>query len=126
MDALPLERTGWLAGTRDPNVGLALAHLHRHPARPWTLRDLARESGVSRSVLVERFTRFLGKPPLTYLAQWRLQLGARLLRTTNRRVIEVAGDVGYESEAAFNRAFKRAFGKPPARYRREGNVAAGG
>jgi AraC-like DNA-binding protein len=118
MDALPLERTGWLAGARDRSVGLALAHLHRHPARPWTLQDLARESGVSRTVLVQRFTQLLGEPPLSYLAKWRLQMGARLLRTTNRKVIEVASDVGYESEAAFNRAFKRAFGTPPARYRR--------
>jgi AraC-like DNA-binding protein len=117
MDELPLERTGWLAGARDPNVGRALAHLHRDPAHPWTLQDLARASGVSRTVLA---------PPLAYLARWRLQMGARLLRTTNRKVLDVAGDVGYESEAAFNRAFKRAFGTPPARYRREGNAAQSG
>jgi AraC-like DNA-binding protein len=123
MDELPAERTGWLAGARDPHVGLALAHLHRDPARPWTLQDLARASGVSRTVLAERFTHLMGEPPLSYLARWRLQVGARLLRTTNRRVLEVAGDVGYESEAAFNRAFKRTFGTPPARYRRQGNAA---
>jgi len=126
MDELPLERTGWLAGARDPSVGRALAHLHRDPARPWTLQDLARASGVSRTVLVERFTQYLEEPPLAYLARWRLQMGARLLRTTNRKVLEVAGDVGYESEASFNRAFKRAFGTPPARYRRQGNAVPTG
>ena len=124
MDELPLDRTGWLAGARDASVGRALAHLHRDPARAWTLQNLARESGVSRTVLAERFIQFLGEPPLTYLAKWRLQMAARLLRTTNRRMLEVAGDVGYESEAAFNRAFKRAFGTPPARYRREVNAAS--
>jgi AraC-like DNA-binding protein len=87
------------------------------------MQDLARASGVSRTVLAERFTHLMGEPPLSYLARWRLQVGARLLRTTNRRVLEVAGDVGYESEAAFNRAFKRTFGTPPARYRRQGNAA---
>jgi transcriptional regulator GlxA family with amidase domain len=95
-------------------------------ARAWTLQELARASGVSRTVLTERFTRFLGAPPLAYLAHWRLQMGARLLRTTNRKVLDVAGEVGYESKAAFNRAFKRAFGTPPARYRREGNAARRG
>jgi AraC-like DNA-binding protein len=126
MDELPLEGTGWLAGARDPAVGRALAHHHRNPARAWTLQDLARVTGVSRTVLTERFTRFLGTPPLAYLAHWRLQMGARLLRTTNRKVLDVAGEVGYESEAAFNRAFKRAFGTPPARYRREGIAARRG
>src|SRR5262249_33849972 len=116
MDELPPERTGWVAGARDPHAGLALAHPHPHTPRRWTLQDLARASGVSRTVLAERFTHLMGEPPLSYLARWRLQLGARLLRTTNRRVLEVAGDVGYESEAAFNRAFKRTFGTPPARY----------
>lgn len=123
MDELPQDRVGWLAGARDANVGRALAHIHREPARPWTLQDLAHASGVSRTVLAERFTRLIGEPPLAYLARWRLQMGARLLRSTNRKVLDVAGDVGYESEAAFNRAFKRAFGTPPARYRREGSAA---
>jgi AraC-like DNA-binding protein len=123
MEELPPERTGWLAAARAPKVGQALAHLHRDPARSWTLRDLAQASGTSRTVLAERFTQLMGESPLTYLARWRLQLGARLLLTTNRKVLHVAGDVGYESEAAFNRAFKRAFGIPPAQYRREKNAA---
>jgi AraC-like DNA-binding protein len=119
MEELPPERTGWLAAARDPKVGQALAHLHRDPARSWTLQDLAQASGTSRTVLAERFSQLMGESPLAYLARWRLQLGARLLVTTSRKVLHVAGDVGYESEAAFNRAFKRAFGIPPAQYRRE-------
>jgi AraC-like DNA-binding protein len=118
MEELPPEQTGWLAGARDPLVGGALALLHRTPSRHWTLDNLAAEVGTSRSVLAERFTRYLGEPPLTYLARWRLQLAARLLQTTRKTVVEVALDVGYESEAAFNRAFKREFDLPPAQYRK--------
>lgn len=124
MEELPAERTGWLAAARDANVGQALAHLHRDPARPWTLDDLATASSTSRTVLAERFARLMGEPPLAYLARWRLQLGARLLLTTDRKVLRVASDVGYESEAAFSRAFKRAFGAPPARYRRAHGASA--
>lgn len=119
MEGLPPEQTGWLAGARDPVVGGALALLHRRPFHPWTAADLAAEVGVSRSVLTERFARFLGEPPLTYLARWRLQLAARLLQATRKSVLQIALEVGYESEAAFNRAFKREFGLPPARYRRK-------
>jgi AraC-like DNA-binding protein len=119
MEKLPPEQTGWLAGARDPIVGAALALLHKEPCRPWTIAELAAQSGASRSVLAERFARFLGEPPLTYLARWRLQLAARMLQTTQRTILNVAADVGYESEAAFNRAFKREFGLPPAQYRRQ-------
>ena len=118
MEELPSEQTGWLAGARDPVVGAALAAMHRTPCHPWTLAELAAQSGTSRSVLTERFDRFLGEPPLTYLARWRLQLAARKLQTTQQTILNVAADVGYESEAAFNRAFKREFGVPPARYRK--------
>jgi AraC-like DNA-binding protein len=118
MDELPPERTGWLAAARDEAVGRALASIHREPSRAWTLDDLARAAGASRTALVERFHRFLGQPPLAYLARWRHQLAARLLETSGRNVLQVALDVGYESEAAFSRAFKREFGVPPARYRR--------
>jgi AraC-like DNA-binding protein len=116
---LPEEQLGWLAGARDPVVGRSLAILHNRVNHPWTISELAREVGLSRSSLVERFTRYLGEPPISYLTQWRLQLGARALAATPRSVAEIASDVGYESEAAFNRAFKRQFGVPPARYRRE-------
>jgi AraC-like DNA-binding protein len=119
----PEGRTGWLAGARDPEVGRALALMHRRPAHPWTLADLAKESGISRSVLAERFRQFMNQPPMAYLTRWRLQLGARLLATTSRSVADVAAEVGYESEAAFNRAFKRAFGAPPAKYRQQARPA---
>jgi len=117
MAELPREQTGWLAAARDPGVGAALGHLHHHPQHPWTIRELARRVGMSRSVLAERFRHFLGEPPMTYLSRWRLQLGSRLLTSTSRSVARIAGDVGYASEPAFNRAFKREFGVPPARFR---------
>ncbi len=117
MADLPPQETGWLAGARDPGVGAALAHLHRTPEHPWTVANLAEKVGVSRSVLAERFRHYLGEPPMTYLSRWRLQLGARLLASTSHSVARICGDVGYESEPAFNRAFKREFGLPPARFR---------
>jgi AraC-like DNA-binding protein len=123
MAELAPERTGWLAGARDPAVGAALAHLHRAPEHPWTIASLADEVGVSRSVLAERFRHYLGEPPITYLARWRLQLGARLLTSTSFSVARISGDVGYESEPAFNRAFKREFGTPPARFRTQARSA---
>jgi AraC-like DNA-binding protein len=118
LSQLPRGRTGWLAGAGDPTVGRSLAALHRKPAHPWTLDELAAEAAVSRSALTERFARYLGQSPMAYLTDWRLELGAESLRTTSRSVLQVAADVGYESEAAFNRAFKRRFGAPPAQYRR--------
>jgi AraC-like DNA-binding protein len=117
MSQLPPEQTGWLAGARDPQVGQALALLHREPARPWTIAELARQVGASRSVLAERFRHFLGEPPMTYLTRWRLQLGAQMLHSTSYSVAQIADEVGYESEPAFNRAFKREYGAPPARFR---------
>ncbi len=118
MESLPPERDGWLAGARDPIVGAALALIHRNPHRDWTLQSLAEEAGTSRSVLSERFDRFLGEPPLTYLMRWRLQLASRLLETTRKPIQQIANETGYDSEAAFNRAFKREFGAPPARHRK--------
>ncbi|HZP19726.1 MAG TPA: AraC family transcriptional regulator [Bauldia sp.] len=115
---MPAEKTGWLAAARDPLVGVALAALHREPSRHWTLPELAAAAGTSRSVLSDRFHHFLGESPMHYLARWRLQLASRLLQRERKSVMEVALDVGYESEAAFNRAFKREFGQPPAYYRR--------
>ena len=116
---LPVGRTGWLAAAGDPAVSRALAALHRQPAHAWSLDELARHVGVSRSALTERFARYLGIAPMGYLTEWRLGLGAESLRNTSRSVQTVALDVGYESEAAFNRAFKRRFDVPPARYRRD-------
>jgi len=114
---LPEQQAGWLAGARDSEVGKALALMHRDPARPWTIADLAREVGISRSVLAERFRHYLNEPPMSYLTRWRLQLGAQMLSSTSHSVAQIASKVGYESEPAFNRAFKREFGLPPARFR---------
>jgi AraC-like DNA-binding protein len=126
--ALPETETGWLAGARDPAVGQALYLFHHRPAHPWTMPELAKEVGVSRSVLAERFRHYLGQPPMAYLTEWRLRLGARALKSGNRSVAEIASEVGYETEASFNRAFKRHFHLPPARYRknsRQGDDALG-
>jgi AraC-like DNA-binding protein len=117
MAELPRQRAGWLAAARDPAVGRTLGAIHREPARDWTVASLAAESGMSRTVFAERFTRLLGETPLTYVARCRMQLGARLLETTDDTVLQIAVNAGYESEAAFNRAFKREFDLPPARYR---------
>jgi AraC-like DNA-binding protein len=117
--ALPPGQTGWLAGTRDTAVGKALGLLHREPAHPWTVTDLARRTGLSRTRLAERFRHFLGESPIAYLAQWRLKLGAEMLESGDGAIAEVAAAVGYGSEAAFNRAFKREFGCPPAQFRRQ-------
>jgi AraC-like DNA-binding protein len=120
---LPQEQTGWLAGVRDPEVGKALALLHRQPAHPWTIAALANEVGMSRSVLAERFRRYLSETPIAYLTRWRLQLGAQMLTSTSSSVAEIAAEVGYESEPSFNRAFKREFGLPPARFRSQSKSA---
>jgi len=114
---LPAEQTGWLAGARDLEVGKTLALMHRNPAHPWTIASLATEAGVSRSVLAERFRHYLKEPPMAYLTRWRLQLGAQMLASTSYSVAQIASEVGYESEASFNRAFKREFTVPPARFR---------
>ncbi|NMF90960.1 AraC family transcriptional regulator [Aromatoleum petrolei] len=118
LEGLPDDATGWLAGLRDRYVGRALALLHERPDRPWTIDELGREVGLSRSALHERFVQFLAEPPMHYLANWRIQLGSRLLRESSRTVAAIAQEVGYESEAAFSRAFKRLVGLPPATWRR--------
>jgi AraC-like DNA-binding protein len=121
--SLPDQATGWLAGARDPIVGRSLALLHRRAQHPWTIAELADAVGTSRSALAARFTRYLSDPPMAYLTAWRLRLAAQALTSSSRGVADIAAAVGYESEAAFNRAFKRAFGTPPARYRRERRAA---
>jgi len=118
LESLPAESVGWLAGLRDRHVGRALALMHEHPSRDWNLEQLAQEVGLSRSAFHERFVQYLGQPPMQYLAGWRIQLGARLLRESGRVVASIALEVGYESEAAFSRAFKRMVGMPPAAWRR--------
>ena len=118
VEALPAEHRGWLAGLRDPYVGKGLKLLHGDSARSWTVDELAREVGCSRSILAERFTHYLGEPPIQYLTKWRLALAASQLRSGGSSIARITEQVGYESEAAFNRAFKREFGMPPAQWRR--------
>jgi AraC-like DNA-binding protein len=115
---LPDQQKGWLAGARDPVIGETLALLHKKPAHPWTIASLAHEVGVSRTRFAERFHHFLDEPPMTYLARWRLKLAAEILLSSDANVGEIAAEVGYASEAAFNRVFKREFGCPPAHFRR--------
>jgi AraC-like DNA-binding protein len=117
-DALPPDQTGWLAGMRDAAVGRALSLMHQRPGEPWTLDRLGEEAAISRSTLHERFVHFIGQPPMQYLAQWRMQLAAGWLRDTDAKVIDVALEVGYENEAAFSRAFRRAVGESPGAWRR--------
>ena len=121
---LPPEQVGWFAGLRDGTVGPALNKLHERPAKAWTLVRLAREIGTSRSVLAERFAHLVGMPPMQYLARWRIQMAANLLRTTDAGLGEIAERVGYGSEAALSRAFKRTLGVSPANYRRTPTDAA--
>jgi AraC-like DNA-binding protein len=118
IESLPPEQTGWLAGLRDRFVGKTLAMIHSKPAHPWTVEELAGAVGLSRSALADRFTALVGQPPMQYLTRWRLQLAANLLRSGARNVASVAADVGYDSEAAFSRAFKRELGVAPAAWRR--------
>ena len=118
IDDLPAESTGWLAGLRDRNVGAALRLMHGRPAEPWTLDSLAREVGLSRSVFAERFSQLMVAPAMHYLSNWRLQLAANLLKQERLSIAQVASEVGYESEAAFNRAFKKQVGVPPGAWRR--------
>lgn len=121
INSLPPDQTGWLAGARDPIIGQALALLHKDPAHRWTISNLARGVGLSRTRLAERFRHFLEESPMAYLAQWRLKLAAEILQSTDDSVAAVAAAVGYGSEAGFNRAFKREFDCPPAQFRRMRN-----
>ena len=125
LETLPAAQTGWLSGLRDPVVGQALAAMHGEPAADWTVERLAREAGVSRSVFAERFTDMVGQPPMQYLALWRTQLAARLL-ADGAGVAAVAAAVGYESEAAFSRAFKKLVGRSPAAWRKSAEPRRGG
>jgi len=118
IESLPPAETGWLAGVRDPVVGQALAALHGSPTEGWTVEKLAHLVGSSRSIFAERFTDMVGQPPMQYLALWRMQLASRML-VEGGHISTIAGAVGYESEAAFSRAFKKFVGQSPATWRRE-------
>jgi len=120
LETLPGEQTGWLAGLRDPLVARALACLHDAPAQSWTLDALAAQVGTSRSVIAERFAHLIGRPPMQYLRHLRMQLASRLLVEDNAKMVSVAAAVGFESEAAFSRAFKKCVGISPDEWRRRG------
>jgi AraC-like DNA-binding protein len=119
VEALPDDQTGWLAGLRDPAVARALALMHGDIGRSWSVEELGREAGISRSALAERFTRLIGMAPMHYLGHWRMQVAAQELKGTPASLAQVAEHVGYESEAAFSRAFKKTFGTAPATWRRD-------
>jgi AraC-like DNA-binding protein len=117
LESLPEEQTGWFAGLRDPSVGKALSLIHAQPSCDWTIEALARDVGVSRSVLAERFTALVGIPPMQYLGKWRMQIAAGLLNSGQTNIANVAAEVGYSSEASFSRAFKRFVGSSPSEHR---------
>lgn len=119
LEALPEDAAGWLAALRDRHVGRAIGLLHERPQDAWTVEEIAQRVGLSRSALHERFLHLVGQPPMQYLTHWRMQLGAGLLRDSEAKVAAIAQAVGYDSEAAFARAFKRVVGLPPAAWRRE-------
>jgi len=118
MQRLPASEGGWLAAVNDVHVGKALRLMHTDPVHDWSVEELAKEVAISRSVFAQRFTELLGEAPMRYLANWRMQLAKQMLRDGAGNVQEVATRVGYDSEAAFNRAFKRATGSPPAAWRK--------
>ena len=118
LESLPADASGWLAALRDRHVGKAIGLMHEQPGVSWTIDELGRQIGLSRSTLHERFVELVGQPPMQYLTNWRIQRGAALLRESDATVATIAQEVGYESEAAFARAFKRLVGEPPAAWRR--------
>ena len=117
LDELPPGQTGWLAGLRDEVVGRVLDLIHGQPGHPWSLAELAREAASSRTSLAKRFTEMVGQPPMQYLAQWRMQVAANLLSQNDAKVATIGAEVGYDSEAAFSRAFKKATGLAPSAWR---------
>jgi AraC-like DNA-binding protein len=118
LETLPPDRLDWLAGLRDPHIGRALTEMHRDPARDWTLEALAHRVAMSRSAFAEHFLKFVGTPPMQYLTKWRMQIAANQLVTTTDSVAVIANRIGYESEAAFSRAFKKVVGAPPSEWRK--------
>jgi len=126
VDSLPDDHTGWLAGMRDASIGRVLALIHEKPGHAWTIERLADDAALSRSTLHDRFMHYIGHPPMQYLTQWRMQVASRLLRDTGAKLIEIAQEVGYESEAAFSRAFKRTVGVAPASWRNKGQLPNSG
>jgi AraC family transcriptional regulator, alkane utilization regulator len=124
IDTLPPDEKGWLSGFRDPYVGRALTLMHARPAHPWTVEELGREVALSRSALAARFAHALGQSPMNYLSTWRMYLAAHMLGTSGQTIAAITEQIGYDSEPSFYRAFKRAFGVPPASFRHERAGAA--
>jgi AraC-like DNA-binding protein len=118
LAGLPDDQTGWFAALRDPVVGRALSLLHERVDHDWTTGDLARRLNMSRSVFAARFTEIVGQPPMGYLRAWRMRLARQKLAETREPIAQIAFELGYDSEAAFNRAFRRECGAPPAEWRR--------
>jgi AraC-like DNA-binding protein len=118
IEDLPVESRGWLSGLRDTHVGNALRLIHSRPVEDWTIDRLARQVGLSRSAFADRFTHYVEISPMQYVARWRLQLAGRLLERHEVSIAQAAAEVGYESQAAFNRAFKKFVGVPPGTWRR--------
>jgi len=126
LASLAPAQAGWLAGLRDPFVGKALTLLHARPAHDWTIEELGRGVGLSRSVLAERFADLVGVPPMLYLAKWRMQIAAGMHSAGNATMAAIAAEIGYGSEAAFSRAFKKLVGQPPSAWRRRGGDGPSG
>ena len=124
LESLPEDRMSWLSGLRDPYVGRALTALHEQPSRDWTIEALAQVAALSRSAFAERFVQFVGHPPMQYVTNWRMQLATNYLRNGTESIASVANRVGYDSEAAFSRAFKKAVGSPPSEWREQHSHAA--
>jgi AraC-like DNA-binding protein len=119
LSSMPENQTGWLSALRDRHVGKVLSLMHAKPSESWTLEKLSSQAGLSRSALQDRFVELVGQPPMQYLRCWRMQVASNLLVESNAKMITIAQEVGYESEEAFSRSFKRALGLPPAAWRRE-------
>ena len=117
LEDLRVGQTGWLAGLRDDLVGRVLALIHGRPGHPWSLEELAREANSSRTSVAKRFADLVGQPPMQYLTQWRMQVAANLLGQSGAKIAAIASEVGYDSEAAFSRAFRKATGLAPGRWR---------
>ncbi len=123
LAALPAGQSGWLAGLRDPMIAKALSLMHEKPAHPWTIEELAKQAGLSRSVLAGRFAQLVGLPPMHYLAKWRMQIASELLTSSTANIARIAAETGYGSEESFSRAFKKMVGVAPSAWRRRGNSA---
>ena len=118
MESDPAAQTGWLGALQDPQIGRAISHIHRDPARNWTVASLAHELAMSRSAFAARFTELVGEPVMSYVARWRMHVAVAALKEEGATIGQLADRLGYRSEAAFSRAFKRVIGVSPGAIRR--------